>query len=127
MARRESYHLEGISHRAPIPNGAKVGNILYSSAIGATDPATGEPPEGIEEQAEAMFQNVKRLVEQAGGSTEDIVHVRLLLKDRSLRDQIDKVWLRMFPDEHNRPARHASQIDLGGATNMQCEIVAVIG
>ena len=127
MPRRESYHLEGISHRAPIPNGAKVGNILYSSALGATDPATGEAPAGIEEQAEVMFQNVKRLVEQAGGSTEDIVHVRLLLKDRNLREQIDKAWLRMFPDEHNRPARHANQIDLGGATNMQCEIVAVIG
>ena len=37
-------------------------------------------------------------------------------------------WLKMFPDEHSRPARHALQMDTwtNGAL-VQCDFTAVIG
>ena len=123
MARRENFNLSGSGHRAPIPNACKVGNVFYSSAIGGRGGETNDAAG----QAHRMFQNVKTLVELAGGTTDDIVHVNLLLQDRSLREQIDPEWIAMFPDENNRPARHAHQTDLGGDVLMQCEIVAVIG
>ena len=126
MARRENFNISGGGHRAPIPLGSKVGNMLYSSAIGGGRPAEGAPPLTIAEQAHTMFQNVKTLVEMAGGTIEDIVHVQLLLKDRGDRAEIDKEWIKMWPDENNRPARHATQVELGVGGDMQCEIVAVI-
>ena len=127
MARRENFNLSSGGHRAPIPNGCMVGNVFYSSAIGGRATGGGETPKDAAGQAHLMFQNMKTLVELAGGTTDDIVHVTLLLKDRSLREQVDPEWIAMFPDEHNRPARHAHQEDMTGDILMQCEIVAVIG
>ena len=43
-SKRRSIHVEGVEHVAPIPMGAVVGNMLFSSAIGGIDPATGETP-----------------------------------------------------------------------------------
>ena len=40
--KRRSIHVEGIQHGAPIPMGALVGNVLFSSGIMGTDPATGK-------------------------------------------------------------------------------------
>ena len=127
MAPRENFDIPGTGHAAPIPLGCKVGNVFYSSAIGGRNTESGETSTDPADQAHWMFRNMKTLIETAGGSTDDIVHVSLLLKDRALREHIDKEWLAMFPDEHSRPARHAHQVDLGGANLMQCEIVAVIG
>lgn len=126
MPRRESVDLPGTAHRAPIPMGSKVGNVFYSSAIGGRNTEAGELPPDPEGQAYWMFRNMKALIEAAGGTTDDIVHVSLLLKDRAYREQIDKEWLAMFPDEHSRPARHAHQVEVGGGNLMQCEIVAVL-
>ena len=56
----------------------------------------------------------------------DIVHVRILMKDRGQREAINKPWLEMFPDEHSRPARHALETNLGGQFIFQAEIVAVL-
>ena len=38
--RQQSIHLPGVSHNAPIPLGARVGNIL---ATGGVDPSTNQP------------------------------------------------------------------------------------
>ena len=40
--KRRSVHVEGVEHGAPIPMGARVGNMLFSSGIMGTDPATGK-------------------------------------------------------------------------------------
>jgi 2-iminobutanoate/2-iminopropanoate deaminase len=127
MARRQSFNILGTGHRSPIPLGAKVGNILYSSGINGKDREKDGMPDDPKRQAECMFNNMRTLVETAGGTTEDIVRVTLHLKDRSYRQFIDPVWIAMFPDENSRPARHAVQTELGGGMLMQCEIVAVIG
>lgn len=41
MAKRKSIHIKGMEHGAPIPNGAVLGNIIFSSAISGKDAATG--------------------------------------------------------------------------------------
>jgi len=96
-----------------------------SSGIGGAG-ADGKMPSEPDEQARNMFANIKAFVEQAGGSVEDIVHVRILMKDRGQRDSINKPWLEMFPDEHSRPARHALETNLGGQFIFQAEVTAVL-
>jgi 2-iminobutanoate/2-iminopropanoate deaminase len=49
-----------------------------------------------------------------------------MLKDLSYRDAVNKPWLEMFPDENDRPARHATQADLPGGMLVQLEIIAVL-
>jgi enamine deaminase RidA (YjgF/YER057c/UK114 family) len=74
-----------------------------------------------------MFQHVRRIIEAAGGTTEDIIKMAVFMKDRSQREAVNKEWLAMFPDEHARPARHTMNADLQGGMLVQCEIMAVIG
>jgi len=123
--RRQSINLPGLAHGAPIPMGSKVGNMVYSSGINGADPATGKRPDDPDQEAVQMFANVTKFMEVAGGTTEDIVQVTLLLGNADLRKHIDKPWLEMFPDENNRPARHALTTEVR-AGRFQMEIVAVL-
>lgn len=51
MTRRRSIHLPNVSYTAPIPMGARVGSIVYSSGISGQDPQTGQLPEDPAAQA----------------------------------------------------------------------------
>ncbi len=125
--KRRSIHVEGVQHGAPIPMGARVGNMLFSSGIMGTDPATGTVPEGLEQQCEFAFANMRKLVENAGGTVEDIGAVKVWMTDRSKREAVNKPWLKMFPDEDNRPARHAIQYDsFPPGVLVQLEMIAVL-
>ena len=42
------------------------------------------------------------------------------------RDNINGPWEKMFPDAHDRPARHALKVDLRGKNLFQIEIIAVL-
>ena len=55
MAKRKSFHVTGMEHGAPIPNGAAIGNMIFSSAISGKDAKTGVLSPNPDEQAEAMF------------------------------------------------------------------------
>jgi 2-iminobutanoate/2-iminopropanoate deaminase len=126
MARRTSIYVEGFSHRNPIPAACRVDNIVYSGSIQGTDPKTGKYGAALEEQSSLMFAHVRRIVEAAGGTPENIVKMTVWLKDRSDREPVNREWLKMFPDPHSRPARHAIQAPLDGEKLIECDFVAVL-
>jgi enamine deaminase RidA (YjgF/YER057c/UK114 family) len=74
-----------------------------------------------------MFRHVRAVVEAAGGTTDDIIKLTVWMADRSQRDALNVEWIKMFPDEHARPARHTMQAALGGTMLIQCDVMAVIG
>ena len=126
--RRTVINLPGMAHGAPIPMGAKVGNVVYSSGISGVNPETHSMPPDPDEQAFQLFENIRTFMEIAGGTTDDIVQMTVLLKDDKNRESINKAWLKMFPDENNRPARHALTTDVrAGGALFQIELVAVVG
>ena len=47
------------------------------------------------------------------------------MADRSKRDVLNAEWLKMFPDEKSRPARHTLQAALEGGQFINCDITAV--
>ena len=126
MARRTSIQIGGFKHANPIPNASRIGNLLMSGVILGRDPQTGEMPETLEEQCVNMFAHMKAIVEAGGGTTDDIVKMTVWLQDRSQRDPVNAEWLKMFPDETCRPARHALQMDMAGGALVQCDVTAVI-
>jgi 2-iminobutanoate/2-iminopropanoate deaminase len=126
MVKRKSIHVKGMEHGAPIPNGAVVGNVVFSSAISGKDAKTGVMSPNPDEQAEAMFRNLKLFMESAGGTPDDIGYMKVYLKEETYRDAVNKAWLKMFPDEHDRPARHALKAELRGEMLMQIEVIAVL-
>ena len=125
--KRRSIHVDGVAHSMPIPMGSLVGNILFSSGIAGTDPATGSIPDDVERQCELAFANMRTLVENAGGSVDDVGAVKIHMRDRGLRDVMNKAWVNSFPDAESRPARHVVETNLGGNMQIQLEITAVIG
>jgi 2-iminobutanoate/2-iminopropanoate deaminase len=126
MAKRKSLHIRGMEHGAPIPNGAVIGNMVFSSAISGKDAKTGVLPADPDAQAEAMFRNLSLFMEAAGGTPDNIAHMTVFLKDEKHRESVNKAWLKMFPDEHDRPARHAVKAELRGEFLFQIEVIAVL-
>ena len=126
MAKRKSIHIEGMEHGAPIPNGVAIGNLVFSSAISGKDAKTGVLSDDPVEQAQAMFRNLKLFLEKADGTTDNIAHMKVYLKEEKYRDAVNKAWLEMFPDDHDRPARHALKVELRGNVLFQIEVVAVL-
>jgi enamine deaminase RidA (YjgF/YER057c/UK114 family) len=79
-----------------------------------------------DEQAEAMFRNLKLFMESAGGTPDNIAHMTVFLKEEKYRDSVNQAWLKMFPTEHDRPARHALKAELRGQFLFQIEVIAVL-
>ena len=123
---KRSIHLEGIVHNAPIPMAARVGNMVFSSGIMGVDPATGKlPADGVEEVKHA-FANAKAILVKAGATPSNVGHMKVYLKDPSLREPINQEWIALFPDPQDRPARHTLQWDLPSGMRLQLELTAVI-
>jgi 2-iminobutanoate/2-iminopropanoate deaminase len=126
MARRTVLEVEGVAHRNPIPMGVEIGGVVFSSGIMGMDPATQEFPPDPALQTELMFKHVRSLLEAAGGGPEHIAKMTFWVKDEAFREHINREWLKMFPDEHDRPARHTFSLDLQRGMLVQCELIAVL-
>ncbi|HVB06060.1 MAG TPA: RidA family protein [Acidimicrobiales bacterium] len=124
MAKRQSIHIEGMSHSVPIPNAARVGNLLMTGTISGRNLTTGEVPEDPGEAIRELFANAERILDAAGGSFGDVVKMTFYVKDRAIRGALDAVWISVFPDERDRPARHV--IGDPDGPNLQAELTAFI-
>lgn len=129
MSNRKGRSLEvpGVTHgKAPIPMGARVGNMIFSSGIMGKDPATDQLPADAENQAKFAFQHMISLLKAGGATLDHLAHMTVFIKEESARAAVNAEWLKCFPDPHDRPARHTLVYDLQGGMLLQLEIVAVI-
>jgi 2-iminobutanoate/2-iminopropanoate deaminase len=123
---RRSLHVAGVRHSAPIPLAARVGNMVFSSAIMGADPRTGTWPEDPVEQVRWAFRNMASVIKEGGGQVDDIGRVTVFVDNEGIRKLIDPVWLEWFPDEFDRPARHIVCAPLRSGLVIQIEFVAVL-
>jgi len=126
MARR-SIEVPGLRHRAPIPQACVVGNLLVSGGISPVDPETGAVTDDTDGQVAVAFANVRRVLAAAGGTADDVVKCTVFVHDKAIRPVVDRYWVEMFPDEVSRPARHMLHAELQACTQLQLEIMAVLG
>ena len=125
--KRRSIEIEGFKHDNPIPSASCIGPFVVSGGISGKDPKTGKIPDGIEEQCALVFTHMRKLIEAASGTTEDILKVTVWLKDGAHRKVVNQEWLRMFPDAESRPARHTFiGQELAGNMLVQAEFWAVL-
>ena len=128
MDKRRSIEVSGVKHVNPIPSASRRGPVVASGAISGADPETGKVPAELDAQCRNMFGNVRRIMEAAGGSPDDIVKMTVWIADRKLREVMNRYWVEMFPDPHSRPARHTvAQGDFAPPMQIQCDLLAVIG
>ena len=113
-------------HPQPFPTACKVGNVVFSSAVSGDDPVTHELPADPEVQIRNAFRTVRRIMEEAGGSLDNIGSMKVYVKDREVRPLINKIWQEVFSNEKSRPVRHMVPFDLPPGRHLQVEFIAVL-
>jgi 2-iminobutanoate/2-iminopropanoate deaminase len=132
---RETINFNDLTHTNPIPMGARRGKFVFSSTIfgapSGTDSESKIYPRDPGEQAEIMFQNIRKFLDQIDGTPDDIVRLRLFIRRDQEQDvllkAIDHEWIKMFPNEMDRPARPCIQEDfVPGGMLFRAEIMAIL-
>ena len=92
----------------PYSQAMKVGNLVFCSGQIPVDPATGNVPETIAEQAEQSCKNIKGLVEAAGSSMDKVVKTTCFLSDINDFSAFNEVYAKFFPEPY--PARSCVEV-----------------
>ncbi len=127
MVKRTIYTSKAPKPVGPYSQGVVAGGWLFVSGQIPLDPETGEMVEGgFKEKARRVLENLKAVVEAAGGSLEDVVKVTVYLADISRFSEFNEVYQEYFQD--NKPARVVIQAAaLPKGAEVEIEAVAYLG
>ena len=87
----------------PFSDAVLVGNTLYIAGHIGTDPKTGMAPADAEEEARLVMDGIKKTVESAGLSMDDVVSMQVFCTDLKYYDTFNAVYKTYFHGDY--PAR----------------------
>ena len=87
----------------PFSDGVLVGNTLYIAGHIGFDPTTGQAPADAEKEAHLVMDGVKKTVENAGLTMDDVVSVQIFCTDLKLYETFNNVYKTYFRGDF--PAR----------------------
>lgn len=96
----------------PYSQAIRIGDLLYTSGQIALDPATGQVVSGgIAEQTARVLENLKAILEAAGGDLGDVVKTVVFLKDMNDFAAMNAVYERyLAPEGTIPPARSTVEV-----------------
>ena len=96
----------------PYTQAVRVGDLLYTSGQVALDPATGAMVSaGIEAQTVRVLENLKAVVEAAGGTLASVFKTTVFLKDMNDFAAMNAVYARyLAPEGVVPPARSTVEV-----------------
>ena len=111
----------------PYSQGVVAGGWLFIAGQIPIDPSSGKFVEGsFEDKARRVLENIKAIVEAAGGTLRDVVKVTVYLRDISLFERFNKVYAEYFSDEP--PARVVVEVsNLPKGADLEVEDIAYLG
>jgi 2-iminobutanoate/2-iminopropanoate deaminase len=124
---RVPIEIPGLSHKDPLPMGAKLGPMVFSSVIAPEDPANGKLVAGALSQIDRAFENMKLFMQAAGGSDAGINHVWVFMKDFTFQPPMVERWVKDYPNFGDRPARKTLPYDLAGDSQIQVQLTGRLG
>ncbi len=83
----------------------RTGQTVYLSGQIGLEPASGQLVDGVEQQIEQVFRNLKAVAEAAGGSLADAVKINIYLTDLAHFAKVNEAMARHFVQPY--PARAA--------------------
>ncbi len=89
--------------KLPFSDAVLAGNTLYVAGHIGLDPKTGMAPADAEQEAHLVMDGIKKTVEDAGFTMDDIVSVQIFCTDLKLYDTFNGIYKTYFHD--NYPAR----------------------
>jgi 2-iminobutanoate/2-iminopropanoate deaminase len=96
----------------PYSQAVRAGNVVFLAGQTPFDPATGEQPDGFEEQARQTLRNLAAVARAAGGSLDDALRVGAYLRDMADFPVFNRVYAEFFSEPF--PARTTIQSNLPG-------------
>lgn len=100
------------------PHARRVGGMLFLSGIGPRDPVSNGIPGNVHDadgrliaydiaaQTNAVFANVRAVLDASGARWEDLVDVTVYLTDMARDFKIyNEIWAEYFPDSGSAPCR----------------------
>ncbi len=113
MMTRESVHVSSYVHSTPIPAACRIGPMLWTSPISPYNRGSRTIPADLDAQFENLFTNIGDVLEAAGATWDQIGKMEFYVADvddLAFKTRLGKYWLKYFPDENSRPARHTIHI-----------------
>ena len=93
----------------PYSQAVRSGTMLFVSGQIPLEPKSGEMIDGgIKPQTERVLNNLKAIIEKAGGRMEDVVKTTVYLTDLSLFTEMNDVYAKFF--SQTPPARATVQV-----------------
>jgi 2-iminobutanoate/2-iminopropanoate deaminase len=125
--KRAPLEIPGLSHKDPLPMGARMGQLVFSSVIAPEDPKDGKLVAGALAQIDRCFENMKLMMQAAGGADSSINHAWVFMKDFAYQPAMVERWVKDFPAFGDRPARKTLPYDLAGDTQIQVQLTGHLG
>ena len=92
----------------PYSQAVVTGNIVFTSGQIPVNPSTGEIPDGIDAQANQVFQNLKNLLEASGTSIEKVVKTTVFIQNMKDFMAVNAVYDKYFKEPY--PARSCVEV-----------------
>ncbi|MFT3934460.1 MAG: Rid family hydrolase [Chitinophagaceae bacterium] len=126
MAKKiEIKHPDKIADTGAYSAGVLAGDLLFISGQGPLDLATGEVIRGtIEEETLLTLSHIRKVVEAAGGTIDDIVKCTVHLDDINNFDRFNAAYATFFTGI--RPARTTVQSVLSDNIKIEIDAIAKI-
>jgi 2-iminobutanoate/2-iminopropanoate deaminase len=118
--RRACIEVKGLTHRDPLPNAVRMGDYLFSSVIVPWDLSTSEAVVGEDAQTDQCFDNMRILMEEAGGTIDDVVLQWVYLNDFAYQPYMVDVYLEAWPVGQYQAARKTFRYPMGAQIQIQC-------
>jgi 2-iminobutanoate/2-iminopropanoate deaminase len=113
---------------SPYCHAVRAGDFLFVTGQLAQDPETGEVVRGaIEDQTRRVMENLKRVLDQAGSSFDQIVMARVFITDLRFLPVINPIYASYFTNGHI-PTRTAIGVTgLAGLGDIEIDLIAYCG
>lgn len=117
-----------VSRSANLPHvpGIRIGDYLFLSGMGPTDPKTGKREQGpIADQVRMTLGNMQHMLQSAGSSLARVVRVHVVLADIDDVAEMDRVYAEFFPADP--PVRMVWSMQLRFGNGCEIECIAIAG
>jgi len=103
VPKKEVVQLEVAASNPNLSPATRFGNLVFVSGQTGRHPVTGEVGKDIREQTHNVLERIKRVLEAAGTSLDNVLTATTYLTDRNSLSAYNEEYAKYFPN--NRPAR----------------------
>src|SRR6267378_5297087 len=124
MPKREIKHPDKEKSTGAYSAAVEIDGWVYVSGQGPVDPKTGQPVRGtIEEETRYTLNQIKRILEAAGCTLNDVVKSTVHLADIGEFDRYNTVYRNFFKEVAILPARTTVQSVLWNGITVEIDVV----